>query len=181
MTRLTFFILLLTTVFCRCSEKKQIVSNSATFTSFEISYTNGWGKGFSFIFDSNKIFFSPQHWDTTYYGILPDTIFNLLDTTFLRIRNDDNIKSKDGGCVDCSVLAIKIISGGDTTRINQTGYLDNLFSPVIKSLQRFIDSSEHNKIQAIVLLDTKLIISPRPPKIEKAKIKPLVTTEKSGR
>jgi hypothetical protein len=171
MTRIVCTIFLATLIY-GCSDKTAIVKNSPTFKSFEISYTNGWTRGFSFIVDTNKIYFSPQRWDITYYGILPDTIFKMLDTTFFKIRSDQNIKSKDEGCVDCSVLAIKIISNGDTTRINQVGDLDNIFYPLIKSLQKFIDSSKHQTIQAMVLLDTKSIVTPPPPKIDEKKFKP---------
>lgn len=179
--RRTLSIILFTIIIYSCSGKRAILKNSPTFRSFEISYTNGWTKGFSFIVDTNKIFFSPQKQDTTYYGILPDTIFKIFDTIFQEIRSDQSIKSKDEGCVDCSVLAVKIISNGDTTRIIQIGDLDNVFYPLIKSLQKFIDSSKHQTIPGVVWPDTKSIVAPPPPKIDETKFKPPVVRKKSGR
>ena len=75
----------------------------------------------------------------------------------------------------------KIISKGDTIRINQTGDLDNIFYPLIKSLQNFIDSNKHQTIRAIVWLDTKSIVIPPPPKIDGTKFKPHVVKKQSGR
>jgi hypothetical protein len=181
MIRLAFFFILLTIAFYSCSDKSPATKHTPTFKSFEISYTNGWTRGFSFIVDTNKIFFSPQRFDTTYYGILPDSICDMLDTTLLKIRSNQNIKSKDEGCVDCSVLGIKIISSGDTTRINQTGDLDNIFYPIIKSLQRFIDNNKHQTIQAVIRLDTKSVVTPPPPKVDETKFKPPIEPKKSGR
>ena len=181
MIRLRLLIIFLTIAFYSCSDKTPTTNRTSTFKSFEISYTNGWTKGFSLFVDTSKIYFSPQRWDTTYYGILPDTIFKMLDTTFLKIQADKNIKSKDEGCVDCSVLAIKIVANGDTTRIQQTGNLDNLFYPLIKTLQHFIDSNKHQKIKAVVWLDTKSIVTPPPPKVDETNFKPPVVTKKSSR
>jgi hypothetical protein len=181
MTRLAFFTIFLTIPFYGCSDKPLTAKHNPTFKSFEVSYTNGWTRGFSFIVDTNKIFFSPQRLDTIYYGILPDTICKMLDTTFLKIHNNQNIKSKDEGCMDCSVLSIKIISNGDTTRINQIGDLDNIFYPLIKSLQTFIDSNKHQTIQAVIQLETRLVVAPPPPKIDETKFKPPLVTKKSGR
>lgn len=172
MTRLAVISILLTVAFYSCSDKTLTVNQPSTFKSFEISYTDGWTKTFSFFVDANKIYFSPQRWDTTYYGILPDSLFKMLDTTFSNIRNDRTVKSKDGGCVDCSVLAVKIIADSDTIRINQTGDLDGIFYPMVKSLQKFIDSSNHQAIRAVVWMDTQSIVTPPPPKVDETKFKP---------
>jgi hypothetical protein len=180
MVRHVFACILLTLLIHSCSGPP-IINNSPAFKSFEISYTDGWIKGFSFLADSNKIYFSPRRFDTTYYGILPDAIFKMLDTAFLRIRNNQAVKSKDEGCVDCSVLAIKIISSSDTIRINQTGYLDKIFNPLIKTLQKFIDSSKHQSIRSVLWLDTKSIVTSSPHKINETKFNPPIMRNKSGR
>ncbi len=172
MKRLFFFLLIIIISFNNCTDKSTSVNSSIAFKSFEISYTNGWSSGFSILVDTNKIYFSPQLSDFSYYGILPDTIFDLLDTTFLKIRSDSNIKSKDSGCVDCPSLAIQIISNDDTLRIKQTGSFDKIFYPVIKSLRNFIESSKHQKIHGIFLLDTRSVITPQPPEIKVIHFKP---------
>ncbi len=179
MARFAFFIVFFLTLICSCSDKVP-VANSPAFKSFEISYSNGWTKSFSFIVDSNKIYFSPQRGDTAYYGSLPDTVLKVFETTFLKI-SDQTIQSKDAGCVDCSVVAIKIVSNGDTTRIQQLGGLDHIFYPLIRTVQRFLDSSKHQTIQAVVRLETKSIVTPPPPRIEATKFKPPIMTRRSGR
>jgi len=181
MTRIAFFILL-TNITFGCSNSDLAEYKTTTFKSFEVSYTNGWTKGFSLFVDSNKIYLLPQRWDTTYFGILPDTIFRIIDTTFLKIQSDKQIKSKDGGCVDCPILALKIISKGDTIRINQIGKLDSIFYPLIKSLQTFVDKSRHQSIRSVVWLDTKFIVSPPPPPVdENTKFTPSPASKQSGR
>lgn len=135
------------------------------FQSFEISYTDGWTKTFSLLVDTNRIYLSPHKWDTAYYGILPDTIYKLFEATFLEIEGSKSVRSKNGGCVDCPLLAIKIIAHGDTLRIRQTGRLDSLFHPLISRLQTFLDSSKHQTTEAILLLETQSVVTPPPPPI----------------
>ena len=165
MPRLAFFIITLSTFFSNCTEEAVTKNTTPNFTSFEISYSNGWTKGFSIFIDSNKIFFSPHQWDTVYYGTLPDTISNMIDTAFLKILNDKSIKSKNEKCADCSILAIKIIANNDTLRIIQTNDLEKFFYPLINNLQKFIDSSKHQYIHAFIRLETESIVSPPPPKL----------------
>jgi hypothetical protein len=59
--------------------------------------------------------------------------------------------------------------------------LDNIFYPLIRALQNFIDSSKHQTIHAVVWLDTKSILIPPPPKIDETKFKPPLVKKKSGR
>lgn len=145
-----------------CSHKASTIQRPNSFTSFEISFTNGWAKSFSILVDSNKIYHSPQSKDMTYYGIMPDSIFKLFDTTFHKIKNDHRIKSQNVNCFDCQILAIKIISKGDTIRINQKGQLDSFLNPLINSLIKFIDSHDHNMLQTTINMETKSAISSRP-------------------
>jgi len=163
-----------------CVDQTHSTNATTSFKTFEISYTNGWTRGFSFIVDSNKIYLSPQRFDTTYYGIIPDSVFKIIDTTFSKIRLDTNIKSKDEGCVDCSVLAVKIVASGDTIRINQTGDLDKVFYPLIELLQSFIREGNHQTIKAAVFLETQSVVMPPPPIIHDKKFKPPETTKKNG-
>ncbi len=164
MTRLAFLIFLLTFLFCSCSDKPKIANGALLFKSFEISYSAGWTKGFSLFVDSNKIYFSPEEFDKIYYGILPDTIFKLLDVAFLKILNEKTIKSKDDGCQDCPTLAIQIISNNDTIKIHQTGAFSNILDSAINTLQKFIDGTKHASIPGFVWLGTKSIVRKLPPK-----------------
>jgi hypothetical protein len=154
-----------------CASKRPTVPQRQVFNSFEISYHSGWAKGFSMIVDSNKIYLSPQRWDTAYYGILPDTLFNLLDTAYAKICIDRSIRYKDGSCIDCSAVAVKIVANGDTTRVNQSGDMDKLFYPLINELQRFIDSGKHERMRGVVICETRAIVVPPPPLIGSPKQK----------
>jgi hypothetical protein len=180
MTKIAFFILLITLT-AGCLNKTSKKNKAVGFKSFEISYTDGWVKSFSLFADSNKIYFLQQKWDTAHFGILPDTICTLLNTAFLKIHADNQIKSRDGNCVDCQILALKITSQSGTTIINQSGDLDSMFRPLITSLQTFIDSAKHQSIRATVWLDTKFIVSPPPPIIETRKRSPASASGQNGR
>lgn len=136
------------------------VDHSPSFKHFEISYTNGWTSGFTFVVDTNRIYFSPQKDGVTYYGIASDTIVRMLDTAFLKVRNGRGLTSKDDGCVDCPVLAVKVISGGDTIRITQTGKVDRGFYPIVKALQEFIDNGQHQSIPSDGWFETRPVVVP---------------------
>lgn len=166
MIRLTSFVLVMMTVICGCSDRTTNQNGNANFKTFEISYTNGATTSFTFSVDTNKIYFLTGRADTTYYGLLPEEIVNLIDTTALQITHNTNIKSNDLDCYDCSMVATKIVTGKDTIRINQAGQIDSLFFPVIETLQNFISNGHHQKIQAILLLETESVIIPSPNSIK---------------
>ena len=144
-----------------CSNKK-VIERNLKFTTFEIGYTNGWTRGLCFWMDSNKIFFSPQRFDTIKYGLVPDSIIEIIDTVLLKIISDTTIKSKDNGCVDCSILAMQTVVGKDTFTIHQIGNIDKTFWPLLKTLPNFIDNDEHAKMCAELFLETQKIIFPPP-------------------
>jgi hypothetical protein len=162
MTKFAIGLIGLTLVLYACSDKKELIKTSTTFTSFEIGYTNGWTRGTSFWVDSNKIFLSPQKFDTVKYGLLPDSIVRLIDTTLLKIISDTSIKSKDDGCVDCSIVAMQTIIGKDTITIHQIGNINKVFWPVIKTLEKFIDSVNHPTMPAKLFLESQRIAFPPP-------------------
>ena len=147
-----------------CSHEERIQKVKSTFDSFEIGYANGWTKGFSFRADSNGIFFSPNGNDSLRYGILPDSIIQLIDKTLSKVVKDTSIKSKDRNCVDCSDLAMLSIIKGDTIFIRQAGDIDSVFWPVIKTLETFIDSGNYAKIKGNLFLESqKVAFAPPPP------------------
>src|SRR3954466_11173139 len=107
MIKFLFLFLLITILNCSCSEKKAIINRTKAFESFEISYKDGWTRSFSLFTDSSKVYFSPQKWDSTFYGILPDSIFEVLNTTALKIVSN-KLKPQKTNCFDCPVIAVKI-------------------------------------------------------------------------
>jgi hypothetical protein len=165
-TRLANTFRCLIFLLCNCSANIDKPKSPPNFKSFEISYTNGWTKGFSLLVDSNKIYFSQQKSDTIYFGILPDTIFKVIDGLVLIIVNDRTLKSKNRGCEDCSVVAIQALIKTDTIRINQSGDVDEVFWPVINIIQTFIDKGKHQKIRSLFFFETTSSVNPSPPIVD---------------
>ncbi len=170
--RVSFFIVLV--LFGGCASEMQQAEISSNIGMFEMSYTNGWGKNFSCVVDSNKIYLIAVKPDTIYYGILPDSIFVLLDSCFLKIKANSHIRSHDSGCVDCSIVAVKFVSKkkGDTIHINQTGDINTNFQPVIYAMQNLIERGVHSRINSTMFLETQRIILPLPPKVDMKKFNP---------
>ena len=172
------FLLLLCFPFClnSCTNKisNHPMSNKSNFQVFEISFTNGWTRGFSFLVDTCKIFIASTKADTVQFGLLPDSIFKLIDTTLLVLRNDTTIKSKVSNCSDCSAVSLKAIFTNDTIRIFQAGDdIDKIFMPVISILQAFIGNSHHTEIAALNWDTQSQILPPSvlPPGLDKTKFK----------
>jgi hypothetical protein len=181
MAKFTIGLICLTRLISTCSEKKESHKNTMKFKSFEIGYTNGWTHEFSFWMDSNKIFLSPQKFDTIKYGILPDSISRLIDTTLLKIISDTTVKSKDDGCEDCAIIALQAIIGTDTISIHQIGDIDKRLWPVIRTLQYFVDSNNHPTMHAILFLETqKAVFPPPPPLLNNRKFLPSDIKTKRG-
>lgn len=183
MTKIAIGFISLTLFIYACSNKNETAKTSIRFTSFEIGYTNGWTRGISFWVDSNKIFFAPQEFDSVKYGLLPDSIIQLIDTTLLKIISDTAIKSKDDGCVDCSIVALHAVIDDDTISIHQIGGIDKVFLPVIKTLQYFIDSTSHSTIHSVLFLESqKIAFAPSlPPLTNDRKFLPPNSKSKSDR
>ena len=147
----------------RHSEKHAAEKN---FESFEMSYSNGWTINLSFLVDSNKIYFSPKESDTSVYGILPDSIFLLIDSVCSEMVHN-NIISKNSGCLDCPVMAVRVITKKDTIQAKQTGDIDHIFLALIKNMQDFLHSGKHSLINSNLLLQTQRSVSyPVPPIVD---------------
>jgi hypothetical protein len=163
---------------CNDNEPKQekaIQGSHPRFSSFEISYTGGWDRGFSFLADSNKIFFSPSPNPADFlssfvkYGLMPDSICRLIDSTLLLIKNDTSGRSKIITCDDCSIVFIKTITAKDTIDFFQSGDINPGIMRMVSQLEYFIDSSKHTAVNALMLLETARELRPPPPPIKKNK------------
>jgi hypothetical protein len=115
MKRFLFPILVSVIFGSSCLMKTDSTKPPASFKSFEISFTDGWKKSFPFLVDTNKIYFSRVRLDKTYYGILPDSIFGIIDSCFIRIHDDTAIKSNHVNADDVSVLSVKIVTNAETS------------------------------------------------------------------
>lgn len=163
MRSLSLLMLVFAPLICSCADQSKPTNQTSKFKSFEISYTDGWIKRFSFLVDSSKTYLVPTSWDSAFSGILPDTIFDLLDSTYRTILSDTSIKSIDSNCFDCSIIAVQIVTSNDTVWIYQEGVISKEFRPVIKSLQTFLDSGNHRQIKSDIILETRWVIMPPPP------------------
>jgi hypothetical protein len=160
-------------------ERNKDVVSPKSFSTLEITFDSQVAhESFSFVIDSNKIYISPQN-ETAYYGILPDSLYKLINSVVSEVRTNESIKSTHDQCIDCSVLAIKIVKDNDTIKLRQSGQLSKVFYPVIDSLQSFLKTGTHEKINArIYMLETSLMAVPPPESIGSKKNK---TNNKSGR
>jgi hypothetical protein len=172
MVRFILDIILLSTLMISCTERPKSKSVSKNFTTLEISFSDGWGNASSFLIDSNKMYFSPSTLDSVRYGILPDSVFNVINTSILKIVDDTTVNSKDDGCVDCSLLAMKAIIKGDTLKIYQVGVISNILSHISESLQTFIRKSDHSVIHSVLFLETQKAVSPPPSPADAEKFPP---------
>lgn len=150
MLKKSVLLLLLVLLLWGCFKKENKVVQhfkQKHFTTFEISYMSGWIGQFSFLVDSDKIYISPASSGEIRYGILPDSIFNIIDSTFLMIMKDSSLRSNlIENCIDCSETAIKIVSKNDTIRIHQKGQNSAALGPLINTIELFLDSGRHRSI-----------------------------------
>lgn len=133
-------------------EKKPQVS----FKTFEISYSNGWTPGFTILIDSNKVYFSHYTLDSIFYGILPDSIFSLVDSSAIDIKKDTTIKSNKFDCDDCATIAIRIETLSDTIKIFRAGGIHPKLSKLVATLSEFNNAIVHNQIPSQITFKTRI-------------------------
>jgi len=172
MIRFLFAIGLLIFINSNCSEKYKSAQPSPNFKSFEISYADDRGKHFSFMVGADKIYISPIGFEGAKYGILPDSLYNLINSSFLKIHYDKTIKSKDDSCEDCDIVAIEAITSNDTVIINQTGDINKDVLNIAFAIRSFLDSNRHGTFSLPICRDTRAIVSRLPlPIMEDVKFK----------
>ena len=164
------------------NNQKQAVEpkvRKANFDYFEISYRGGWIGNLSFRVDSNKIYLSSDGHRVVKYGILPDSIYNSINTIVYSIQPDTIIKLHDDNCTDCSSLAINVKIEQDTIQVFQHRVISNSFVTIVRQLNSFISNSKHNYVNAYMYLPTLDKVLP-PPKIDMTKFVP-PSTKKKGK
>lgn len=140
----------------------QEVVTPPAFKSFEISYHGGWIGYFSLLVDSNKQYTTYCGLSNTCSGVLPDSIFNQIDETYLNILSDSSMHHKGERCDDCSRLALEIVRKTDTILIVQEGDLHPKFMSTIKLLQTFLNSAKHSDTSGLFLMKTATLIATPP-------------------
>ena len=135
---LQLFVIILTA--CTSKQKKSINKKEEShFSYFELSYKGDWFGGFSFLVDTNKIFFFPStlpqiSGDKIKYGILPDSLFQAIDSTITQIRTLQSLNPDSTYCFDCSEVSIKAILNSDTIRLYQAGIINDTIWNLIEKL-----------------------------------------------
>src|SRR6266496_4874180 len=121
-------------VISACSDKKIGNKPSINFTRFQVGYSNGWTKSFAFKVDSNGIFFALKRNDKSIkYGLVPDSILQLIEATLLKTISSKTASSTNNICQDCSTIILEAIDGKDSIFVHQNGNIDRLFIPPKKT------------------------------------------------
>ena len=156
-----------------CSNKERTKENDTSFTSYELSFTDGWSTRFSFSVDSSKFFLGTYKFDTLRYGVLPDSIFEIVNKNALKLLTDKSIPNTNIKCYDCPSISILVISNKDTMRLLQKGQVsDSIFFGLVDVLSDFLASRNNNSWKVLPFPQTLFetlqpIIPPLPPTIRK--------------
>jgi hypothetical protein len=166
-----FIVILLAAYFSSCSENKpKKVDKDLYFTSYEVSYHGELGTRFSFSVDTSKVFLAVTRADTLRYGILPDSVFEIINNNAFRLFNDKSIKNEDNGCDDCPEVSILVTFKNDTVRLVQQRIVsDSILYPVIRAIDKFLRTGKSSwKINpyAQQMFETIYPILHLPPPIE---------------
>jgi hypothetical protein len=166
MTKILLLLFCSMACLASCVDKtaKQTTSNTSNFQVFEISYTNGWTRGFSFLIDSSKVFIASTQKDSIEFGHASDSIFKFIDSTLFVIKNDTTIKTKANNCSDCSLVSLKAIINSDTIRIFQAGNdIDRKILPLVNKLKSFINNPQYTKVSAFNWETQQEVLPPTKP------------------
>jgi hypothetical protein len=174
-----FSLLFLLIFCCNCHSKKTSAPTTAKPLShdkmdyFELSYRGGWEGGLSFCVDSSKIFFFPQmaqsvEGSVTKYGLLPDSLFDHINSLIPRLRQIPSQKPDSLYCYDCPEISIRAVNGADTLRLFLAGDADTSIWLLIERLADYERNSKLQKLTtAYFFLETMSDVVHMPPKIIK--------------
>jgi hypothetical protein len=171
--RILFYIVGLVFI-VSCSNKERTKKNNTSFTSYELSFTDGWSTRFSFSVDSSRFFLGTYKFDTLRYGVLPDSIFEMVDKNAFNLLTDKSVPNTNIKCYDCPSISILVNSNQDTVRLLQKGQVsDTLFFGLVDVLSNFLASKNNGSWKVIpfpqLLFETlQPIMPPLPPPIREA-------------
>ena len=157
------FVLFMALTFGGCIGNTNKIVERKRFDFFELAYSNGWTNGPTFRVDSTGIFFAPKTMDLLEYGILPDSIVSLIDKVLINILHDTTMKSKDGACEDCPLIAVIARLDNKDIRIIQSGKIDSSYLAIIKEFNIFFKTQKQQTIKATLVLESQKIVWPPPP------------------
>jgi hypothetical protein len=173
MTNKILFLLLLTVFIISCSNKPSKPKETFNFTTYELSFFDGWSNRFSFSIDTSKVYLAAYKADTLRYGILPDSVFEIIKKNAFLLFNDSSIANKNSECLDCSEISILTTLNDDTVRLFQKGDVsDRVFFPVAEAINNYLETSRSSwKLYPFphsqLLFETSKSISPPlPPPVQ---------------
>ena len=172
MTIKGLIFLLSTILICSCIDNKlKPKTDTYNFTTYELSFFDGWSTRLSISVDTSKVFLAAYKADTLRYGILPDSVFKILNMNALLLFNDKTITNKNKECWDCSEISILATFKNDTVRLLQKGDIsDRVFFPLIEVIQKYLETSRSSwKLHPFPQLffeTVKPILAPLPPQVE---------------
>jgi hypothetical protein len=177
MTNKVLIFLLATIFLCSCSAKKPIKKiEPYNFTTYELSFFDGWSTRFSISIDTSKVYLAAYKADTLRYGILPDSVFKIINENAFLLFNDKTITNKNRECWDCSEISILATFQDDTVRLLQKGDVsDRVFFPLIEAINKYLETSRSswklNPFPQVLFETVKPILPPLPPPVEPPKKK----------
>ena len=139
-----------------------------------MSFFDGWSKRFSFSLDTSKVYLAAYKADTLRYGILPDSVFEVINKNALVLFTDKTITNKNKECNDCSEISILATFKNDTVRLLQKGDIsDRVFFPVVEAINNYLETSRSNwklnRFPQLLFETIDSILPPLPPKVEPPK------------
>lgn len=168
-------LFLSTILFCSCSDNKAIRKTPIyNFTTYELSFFDGWSKRFSFSIDTSKVYLTAYKGDTLRYGILPDSVFEIINKNAFLLFNDKPTTNKNKECNDCSEISILATFKNDTVRLLQKGDIsDRVFFPVVEAINNYLETSRSswklNPFPQLLFETIDSILPPVPPKVDPPK------------
>ena len=163
------FILLLSTIYifsCSTNKPKKKIQ-TYNFTTYELSFYDGWCNRFSFSVDTSKVYLAAYKADTLRYGLLPDSVFEIINKNAFLLFSDKTITNKNKECWDCSEISILATLKNDTVRLLQKGDVsDRVFFPLVDAIYKYLETSRSswklNPFPQILFETIKPILPPLP-------------------
>src|SRR5690242_14830862 len=173
MTNKLLFLLLLTVPAISCSNKSPKPDETFNFTTYEVSFSDGWSTRFSFSIDTSKVYLASYKFDTLRYGILPDSVFKIINKNAFLLFNDTTITNKNKECYDCSKISVLATLKGDSVSVVQKGYVsDTIFFPVVYAIYNYLEMSRSSwkwypfPHSPLLFETSKSIMPPLPPPVQ---------------
>lgn len=159
-----FKVLASVLLFAGCKEHKDIIAaKKNNFTSIEFTYRDQLDSFFDFRVDSSRMFIYPKTWDTVQYGMLPDSLFQFVDSSISLLLEKTPITKSEAISKDSLLFGLILIADNDTIRLLQTNTeISSTFLKMIPPLKSFANKKHFTLNNAAMLLQSKRMTIPTP-------------------